>query len=1713
MGAGWVQQLLCLALTVWSAVPASSLHSGHTFEIFHDQSSKCLTAENDRLSVGDCSKTNNSVWIWGSGHRLFNLETQKCLGVDIFKPQDPLKLVSCDSTLMLWWRCEGRRVSGASGYGLSVNNGSVTVAIETKDGWRQNGKSEAICDVPYHVVYTTDGNSAGKPCEFPFLYKGKWHHDCIREDDGDQEWCATSQNFDDNVLLGTCLKPVSGCNGSWIQNSSFQHCYQFNPRSVLKWKEAYMSCQSQAADLLSISSPEELQYIMEIDDLPDSIWIGLNRLESSSGWQWSDNSPLSFINWDEGISAFSLLDGSCGKLNVNSGRFELFPCDAALPYACKKRANETVAEPEDYWHYSETECTANWTAYNGYCYMPQEPDTWEEAELSCKKGNGSLISLHSLADIELVVTKFHGENENIWSGFRSESVPPLFQWSDDTEAHFTYWDQKEPLPPFNVTPNCVSFSGLTGRWHVKNCSETFKSICRKPGIVKNATSSDSGCPQDKNWKKHGEYCYLVNTTEVTFSARCNLTIANRFEQEFLNSIIRKQNNIEGKYFWTSLRDVNSTGDYYWDTVSGMKDPTYSNWNTHQPALAGGCVAMATGASLGKWEVKDCTTFNALSICKTKIGATEEEEPLEPPPTTCPEGWESGDDLYCYKVFHKERLLKQRTWEEAEGICEEFGGHLASFTHMEDMNKLYSLIQSLFGKTSNKRWIWVGLNKRNLGNWEWSDGRAISSTVLSDFQEEDYSIRDCAAFEINLPKRMYWMGIIDLSYPETNFRLKPFHCDARLDWVCQVPKGTTLKTPEWYQPEWRKRMGDPVIIEGSEYWFISDVNLNYKEAALYCASNGSELASIDSLSALKLVQEKLKQQFPDSHFRGLLQSWWIKPSEFRGHHPFLLYRMYGSGPRECQTVSALSHLPDQFKPINCNDKFPFICQSQNFSLLEIVPTKVINSSGSCSKEMTLLGNKCYMKVPQKNLTYAEASDLCHTFGAALPSISNQLEQDYVTYLSSNLEQKFWIGLRLTLNSQKNYWTDGSEITYTNFHPILQGRYKRFQFDPFNMEKNQQCVFFLNDPKSSFVGKWDFTACSDQQYVSLCEKDAGNHGTPDQSVLLEDQEYEKRSYKFLKKNLTWYEALSECKKIQGMELVSITDQYQLSFITVTVSEVAEPMWIGLSSRDDGVHYRWQDGSPVSLNRWSEESQEEECTYIALDGTWKTESCDVKLPGAVCHVPPEKPENKTSSNHIECPHRIRDTIWIPYRNSCYAFLLTHKRWVQEGSQYICRALHEDAYVLSIRDEDENTFVFNQLQPYADLARWVWLGLVYDSSINGFRWHDETYVRYSNWREGRPNVTDDNFYAAMRTDGFWDIYSNPKDVQLVYLQQHSIVACKIEKGSNSDYVLPMPTAIPYSNMTYFVLKNQLSWIDAVKQCKKSGGHLASVHSQQHQLFLEYIVRLDGYSLWIGLWSNDGTNMEWSDGRDINYATNYFRKKLQLGDCVYMDKKGVWKIQNCSQTLSGAICYKNYSTAQLKVTNQDELCPKTPGTGSWVRHKDFCYGFDVKIYNYSVFTNVEAKNMCQTVDPTSSLLTINDEEENTFVSRYLMTDPYVTSRIWLGVNSTRTGEKSVWLDGSPLKYANWGSTQNEKTGPCVILLPQDGTWSKVPCAPGQGRVICKAPLRSSGAGPAIAFAVSLILVIAIGGLVYLYRKRNPFSSSVRYRRAEDQMESMIDYS
>uniref|UniRef100_A0A8B9S6C0 Lymphocyte antigen 75 n=1 Tax=Apteryx owenii TaxID=8824 RepID=A0A8B9S6C0_APTOW len=1626
--------------------------SNDAFTIRHDILNKCIQVKNSRIVIADCGETSEALWKWVSQNRLFHLGSQQCLGLDIFtKSLSRLKMVDCNSELMLWWRCADASILGASQYKVTIKGTFVTASINASDQWRSNSSSDDICRYPYHEIYTRDGNSYGKPCEFPFLYNKTWHHDCIQDEThAGGKWCATSEDYTLDGKWGICLQPEDGCHDIWEHDPGSESCYQFNTQSALSWKEAYISCQRQGGDLLSIQDAAELSYIQGKDDIAEIFWIGLNQLDVSGGWQWSDHKPLNFLSWHPGNDNLSPLDGtSCVVMNATSGQWQSYHCGTPLPYICKKPFKEVLKLPE-FWRHLETRCDSGWLPHNGFCYMlVNNPAPWGAAREVCKANQSDLISLQSLADVELVVTKLHNDvKEEIWMGLRNEGVPTLFKWSDGSTVFFTYWDQNEPKVPFNSTPNCVSYSGELGQWRVKSCEEKLKYVCKKRGEILNETKTDKSCSLKEGSEKHGNFCYKIYKTEVSFGAQCNLTVVNRFEQEFINSLIRKYSKIEEKYFWIGLQDISQSGIYSWGAVDGEKSEavTYTNWNSMQPEFSGGCVAMPSGKSLGKWETKDCKTTKAFSVCKKYIGPPKEPEVLPKPTDPCPPGWHNGSGLACYKFFHSERVLRTRTWEEAERFCEALGGHLPSFSHSEEIKVLHSILRKII---SNDRWVWIGMNKRSpdsLGTWQWSD--------------------DKPTFQFS--RRSFWRYYFHEGR-ELEFYLKPFDCEARLEWVCQITKDEI------------GIHGAPLVVDGAELWFVPDKNLSFQEAVFYCQKNDSELASGFALFIALF----------HAIFIGLchvIKYGWQLEHDSHYHNFF----------KTCISADY---------PVNCNMKLPFICEKNNASLLEKHDPSYRPVRGDCPKDWLRFRDKCFLKMNPKSLTFNAANEKCVTFGGSLPSISNQAEQDFITSLLTDMPKDIWIGLQFLFSTRENKWIDESRLLYSNFHPLLTGRLRKIPLDLFDEEFNNQCGVILNDPKSQYVGTWNFTACADKHFLGICQRPIGTADNQTEQVLNETLTYQNTQYMVILKNLSWNDAMAACIS-NKMQLVSITDQFQQAFLAVQAALHNYPLWIGLFSRDGGKHYGWLDGKHVSFSRWSEDDEEtsEECVFLDTDGFWKTSDCSSENRGAICYLP-EKKTKKEPVTQVKCPHKIKNTPWISFRNNCYTFTITKNRWRELKSQeahHLCKKMK--AFVLSVRDEEENNFVIEQLRSFSGLAMWVWLGVIYDNN-DVLKWYDETHLTYNNWRLGRPNVKKNSFFAGVNLDGFWDIYNYSQSWHAHHYNVYSILACKIERGKYRiskclQHKPPLPESIPHGNSTYRILQKKLTWYEALRECKQKGSDLASVHSESQQLFLEAIVKQDGYPLWLGLSVHDGSkaNFEWSDGSEFDYYPWELENSNTTENCVLLDTRGSWNRTKCTSVAEGAICY---SPPNSKLSRASR-CPHISGTLQWIQYKDHCYAFDMAFYNFSVYNVEDAKRVCHKLNPSATLLTIANAEENAFVSKHIRENDLITRKVWLGLAQSSRDQSLNWLDGSSVNYVNWENKTAEDSKKCSVILSTTGTWSKVDCGRSQSRVVCKAPIGSNHTGVAVAFALIIISVFICGLVWYLYKKKRLHwsgFSSVRYQR------------
>ncbi|XP_015752620.1 PREDICTED: macrophage mannose receptor 1-like [Acropora digitifera] len=117
--------------------------------------------------------------------------------------------------------------------------------------------------------------------------------------------CAARNGFICKIRKGEPhISPsvLGSCPSGWIKFD--QHCYLFRDtyHDRRTWTSARHMCLRQGANLLSITSKQEQDFISHhfIDDRHGQVWLGLNDRNIEAGYTWSDGSPVTFLNWHPG---------------------------------------------------------------------------------------------------------------------------------------------------------------------------------------------------------------------------------------------------------------------------------------------------------------------------------------------------------------------------------------------------------------------------------------------------------------------------------------------------------------------------------------------------------------------------------------------------------------------------------------------------------------------------------------------------------------------------------------------------------------------------------------------------------------------------------------------------------------------------------------------------------------------------------------------------------------------------------------------------------------------------------------------------------------------------------------------------------------------------------------------------------------------------------------------------------------------------------------------------------------------------------------------------------------------------------------------------------------------------------------------------------------------------------------------------------------------
>ncbi|XP_037705175.1 secretory phospholipase A2 receptor isoform X1 [Choloepus didactylus] len=1312
----------------------------------------CIQAGKSGLTLENCKQLNKCMlWKWVSNHHLFNIGCSGCLGLNLSNPEQPLSIYDCDSTLVsLRWRCYRNTITGPLQFMVQVKHNNTVVA-----SWKHLHKwisymsgGGGICENLHKDLYTIKGNAHGMPCMFPFQYNHRWHHECTREGrEDDLLWCATTSRYERDEKWGFCPDPNSaevGCDAVWEKDQNSHICYQFNLLSFLSWNEAHSSCQMQGRALLSIEDETEENFIRKhLSREAVEVWIGLNQLDENAGWQWSDGTPLNYLNWEPDISFEPFVEYHCGTFNsAMPNTWKSQDCETALPYICKKYLNHSDPEvvENDVWKYYATQCEPGWNPYNRNCYrLQRERKTWSEAVRSCQSDNSALIDVASLAEVEFLISLLGDENASeTWIGLSSSKIPVSFEWSDGSSVTFTNWHTLEPQVFPNRSQLCVSAEQSEGHWKVKHCEETLFYVCKKTGHV--LSDNESGCQE--GWERHGDFCYKIDTILRSFDHASSgyycppalVTVTNRFEQAFITSLISSVVNAKDSYFWIALQDQNDTGEYTWKTAGPKSEPVrYTHWNARQPRYSGGCVVMRGRSPPGRWEVKDCRHFKAMSLCKQPIKIWEKNEREERWPFhPCYLGWESEPSLAsCFKVFHSEKVLMKRTWREAEAFCEEFGAHLASFAHIEEENFVNELLRSKFNWTEERQ-FWIGFNKRNplsAGSWEWSDGTPVVSSFLDNTYFGD-DARNCAVYKANRT-------------------LLPLHCGSRREWICKIPRDVRPKIPPWYQHD------EPwLFYQDAEYLFHTYPS-EWSSLEFVCGWLHSNLLTIHSAHEQEFIHSKIKT------LSKYGVNWWIGLQEERANDEFrwqdgtpLIYQNWDKGRErygnnQSQRCGFISSITGLWGSEECSVSTPSICKRKKFWIIEKDTPEL---HGTCPKGWLYFNYKCLLvkipKDPSHGRNWISARDFCVEEGGTLVAIESEVEQAFITMNLFGQTTNVWIGLQ---NDDYEKWVNGKPVVYSNWSP----------FDIVNIpghnttevqKKLPLCALLSSNPNFHFTGKWYFEDCGKEGYGFVCEKmqDTSGHdvNTSDMYPIPNTLEYGNRTYKIISANMTWYTAVKTCL-MHGAELVSITDQYHQSFLTVILSRLGHGHWIGLFTTDNGLNFDWSDGTKSSFTFWKDEESSflGDCVFADTSGHWSSTACESFLQGAICHVPTETSGHPELCSETSIP-------WIKFKSNCYSFSTVLDSMNFEVAHEFCKK--EGSNLLTIKDEAENTFLLEELFAFGSSVQMVWLNAQFDSNNATIKWFDGTPTDQSNWgiREAETDHFKPHLCVALKIpEGVWQL------------------------------------------------------------------------------------------------------------------------------------------------------------------------------------------------------------------------------------------------------------------------------------------------------------------------------------------------------------------------
>ncbi|XP_037537285.1 macrophage mannose receptor 1 [Nematolebias whitei] len=1263
---------------------------------------------------------------WTTGDRLFVTSSKKCIGAQGKSVGSEVSQYDCDEKSSLQkWECKNGTLLALKGQQLFIEvKADESIMLSRTVGPNNyltiSGTASGACTRTYREHYTIGGNSFGKICMFPFMYKDQWYGECTRFDSKvKRNWCATETKYE-HEQWGYC--PTSSTE-HWTQNVVTGAYYQVNMQSALTWSQADTSCKQQAASLVSIVDPAEKAFITALlTSGRNRLWIGLT-LNEEHGWQWTDGKPVRYLRWDTG-HPLPNPGHSCAVIDsAGQYKWQSSSCSKKMGYICYKGG--TLTAPQQF---EQGFCSNHWIPYNGHCfYLQRTAQTWSDAQRECRKEGGDLVSLRNVEDQSFVISQLgYASSDELWIGLNDKTTEGLFDWSDHSTVTFTSWEFEEP----NFTTedeDCVLIRGENGNWADRACGEKHGFICMKQSSTERTedeVETNIGCKA--GWKKHGSYCYFVGIETKTFDEAkedCKSSdsyladVSNGVDNAFLVSLVGLR---PEKHFWLGLSNLNNIDVFAWTNSDSVR---FTHWNAGMPGYQQGCVAIATGISAGLWDLLPCTNQEKY-ICKhVADGAVATVPPPTQTPPQCAEGWNRvGTRSVCSKFFTGPRS-HEKTWFEARDYCRIIGGDLLS---------IHSAAELIVSHRGGRGWIGLHVADPNTG-YTWSDGSPLNFQHWQEGEPNNFNNDEsCTEFTLhNWDESGSWNDL---------------NCESFNDWLCQIRAGVTPKPPpNDTAADFNTTTNGWLVWRGKQY-FINRMAKSMEEARHFCQQRHSDLAVVNSKEENIFLWKQISRSY-GSFYIGLSVDldgsyWWLDGTS-------VTYKRWDENQPNTEAFDencvAMGYHMGYWRTHNCGRELQSICKRTNTPPVNTTAAPTVPPTGGCQKLWTKFGSKCYKIINNRKSTWQEAREQCNNMQANLVSISTRQVQAFLTMnLLDVPNTDLWIGLN-SLNQEGFFWTDGKTRQYTNWgYSKNQRRFGSF----YQRWNEEECVVVTT--RSSFgIGKWLIKPCNDT-YGYVCHKNI-NPSIKPQPDSIEPSIYQNvgnDSIKVVTQMLSWEDAKKRCESDKA-NLASLRNEWTNAYAELLASTLKTPLWIGLNKNKTGGYFRYVDGWRMSSANWAENepSRDKPCVYVDVEGKWKTAYCNQTM-NSICIQSSDVPPTDSTSFPGRCPEdtnvEYQDSYtWLPFRGYCYLFVTDEIEWADAASSCV----RHGGILASIEDPTEQEFIKSNIEVLQDSHSSFWIGL-FKTHKGTWLWLDKTILDFANWAPDEP----DSDYGAIRSlDGTW--------------------------------------------------------------------------------------------------------------------------------------------------------------------------------------------------------------------------------------------------------------------------------------------------------------------------------------------------------------------------